>query len=233
MSALGIEATGIVVRLGDDEVLRGVDIAVESGMVVGLLGPSGAGKSTLFRVLAGELAPNAGCVLLAGEDVTGLPLWRRARRGLGWVPQGPSVLHDLSVADNVRTFERAARAPERSLEERAAEVGLEGRLPIRASSLSGGERRRLEILRALVAEPRVLLCDEPLAGVDPVGAQKIGEILRRRAEGGTAVLVADHRVTEALAFCDEACLLVDGRVGVRAPTGHFASHPQVRRRYLG
>jgi lipopolysaccharide export system ATP-binding protein len=220
-------------RLGAQQVLRGVDLEVDQGQVIGVLGPSGAGKSTLFRVLSGELAPEAGSVLLAGNDVTKQPLWLRARSGLGYVPQTPSVLHDLTVADNIRTFERAARAPSRPLEERAASVELAARLDVRARELSGGERRRLELLRALIAEPRVLVCDEPLTGIDPVAASRVASILRARADAGMAILLADHRIREALAVCDRALFLVDGRIELSAEPQEFANHPLVRRRYLG
>jgi lipopolysaccharide export system ATP-binding protein len=227
-----LRAEGLRVRLGRTDVLRGVDVAVEAGRVLGVLGPSGAGKSTLFRILAGELRPDAGRVTFAEEDMTRRPLWYRAARGLGYVPQTPSVLFELSVADNIRTFERAARVRTVAVEERAAPFDLGDRLGVRAGELSGGERRRLELLRALIAEPKVLVCDEPLTGIDPAAAGRIGKLLRERAERGMAILLADHRVGEALPICDEAMLLVDGRVEVIAAPIEFAEHPAVQRRYL-
>jgi len=139
------------VTLGKQEVLRGISLDVRAGEVLGVLGPSGAGKSTLFRALVGELYPSAGKVTLAGRDVTRDPLWRRARRGLGYVPQTPSVLFDLSVADNIRTFVRLTRVESRGVEAIADDVDLGSRLHVRARDLSGGERRRLELLRALIA----------------------------------------------------------------------------------
>jgi lipopolysaccharide export system ATP-binding protein len=226
-------AEGLGVSIGGLEVLRGVDLTVALGRVVGVLGPSGAGKSTLFRLLAGELLPTRGTVQLGGVDVSRFPLWKRARLGLGYVPQTPSVLLDLTVSDNVRTFERAARAPVRRPEERAASVGLEGRLHVRAVELSGGERRRLEVLRALIADPAVLVCDEPFAGGDPVHVRLLASLLRGHADRGRAVLLADHRIGDALGICDEALLLADGRVFARAPASEFAEHPAVRGRYLG
>ncbi|MCC6668233.1 MAG: ATP-binding cassette domain-containing protein [Polyangiaceae bacterium] len=232
MSSPALAADDLTVTLGGAEILRGVSLAVEAGQVLGVLGPSGAGKSTLFRALSGELRPGRGSVRLGGEDVTGLPLWKRAQRGLGYVPQTPSVLFDLDVDANLKAFGRIARTA-KPVGQRAAEVELEGRLAIRARDLSGGERRRLELARALTTEPRVLLCDEPLAGVDPTGAQRIGRILRTRAEAGMAVLVADHRVSEALSFCDRVVLLLDGRVEVTCGPAEFLEHPAVRRRYLG
>jgi lipopolysaccharide export system ATP-binding protein len=231
MSAL--RAEDLSVTLGGVEILRGVSLEVAAGEVLGVLGPSGAGKSTLFRVLSGELRPARGSVHLGDRDVTRQPLWRRARAGLGYIPQTPSVLFDLDVSANLATFARVAGASESSAVARAHEVGLDTRRDVLAHDLSGGERRRLELARALLAEPRVLLCDEPLSGVDPTGAQRIGRILRGRADAQMAVLVADHRVGEALSFCDRVLLLLDGRVEAVTGPGEFLEHPAVRRRYLG
>lgn len=226
-------ARGLCAELGGLPILNGVDLAVSAGEVLGVLGPSGAGKSTLFRVLTGELRATRGDVELAGRPLNRLPLWRRARLGLGYVPQTPSVLFDLSVAQNIATFQRVAGKKPRDPVEQAGRVGLENRLGVRAADLSGGERRRLELLRALLAEPRVLVCDEPLSGLDPAGAEQLGRLLRACADAGTAVVLADHRVREALAVCDSALLLIDGQVGLRAVPGEFANHPAVKGRYLG
>jgi lipopolysaccharide export system ATP-binding protein len=228
-----LRARGVHVSLGGVEILRGVQLDLHAGSVVGVLGPSGAGKTTLFRVLVGELRPQSGTVWLGGRDVSRAPLYQRARRGLGYVPQTPSVLFDLSVRENLRAFERAARVPRRPAEERAELVQLGPRIDVRAAELSGGERRRLELLRALLAEPSVLVCDEPLSGVDPAGARRLGETLRGQAARGAAVVLADHRVREALPFCDRALLLVDGKIELDAPPDQFADHLAVRRRYLG
>ncbi|MEZ4227030.1 MAG: ATP-binding cassette domain-containing protein [Polyangiaceae bacterium] len=232
MSALS--ARDIRVSYGQVPVLDGVDLDVAPGEVVALLGPSGAGKSTLFRVLSGELTRASGEVRIADQDVSRAPLWRRARAGLGYMPQTPSVLFDLSVADNVATFERLTRASPRALGERLLAVGLdESFADRRASELSGGERRRLELLRTLIAEPKIVLLDEPLTGVDPAGAELIGRVVRQAAERGAGVLVADHRVREALAFADRAALLLDGAIRVWAEPEAFEAHPQVQQRYLG
>jgi lipopolysaccharide export system ATP-binding protein len=212
--------------------LRGVDIEAHRGEVLGVLGPSGAGKSTLFRALVGEAFADEGRVVLEGHDVTRQPLWRRAREGMGYVPQGPSVLWDLTVRSNLRAFRRIAGLAPEEPHVAAARVGLGERLDVRAGELSGGERRRLEVARALTRTPRVLICDEPFAGVDPAGAEKLGELLGALANTGAAVVLADHHVAEALQVCARAVLLLDGVIAAAAPAAEFAALPLVRSRYL-
>jgi lipopolysaccharide export system ATP-binding protein len=228
---LRVRAASVV--LGGREVLNRVDVRVPSGKVVGVLGPSGAGKTTLFRAIAGELPLRNGSVLLRGRDVTRAALWQRARAGLGYVPQTPSVLFDLTVADNIRTFEKAASLAAQPLAERAGVVELEHRLGVRARDLSGGERRRLELLRALLPDPQVLVCDEPFAAGDPVHVRLLSRLLREHADRGRAVLLADHRIADALAICDFALLLSDGEVKTHGLARDFADDPAVRDRYLG
>ena len=169
-----LEAEGLVVALSGAEVVRGISLSLSSHEVVGVLGPSGAGKTTLFRALVGEVPLRSGRIRLDGHDVSSEPLWRRARRGLGYLPQTPSVLWDLSVEDNLATFEELCPGPPRGPLGWAEQVELEGRLSLRAGDLSGGERRRLELARALIARPKVLVCDEPFAGIDPAGADAFG-----------------------------------------------------------
>ena len=226
-------ARGLRIARGGRAILRGVDIEARPGEVLGVLGPSGAGKSTLFRALVGEDPPDDGTVVLEGKDVTRQPLWRRARAGMGYVPQGPSVLWDLTVGDNLAAFRRIAGLRAEAPRLAAARVGLEKRLYVRAGELSGGERRRLELARAITRAPRVLVCDEPFAGVDPAGAERLGLLLRELAGHGSAVLLADHHVAEALRVCTRAVLLLDGFVAATAPASEFAEHPLVRGRYLG
>lgn len=228
-----LEVKGLGVSLGGRTVLDSIDVEARAGTVVGIVGASGAGKSTLFRAIAGEVVLMRGTVSLAGADVTREPLWRRARRGLGYVPQSPSVLFDLTVAENIDTFERAARVARQPVGARARTVELESRLGVRARDLSGGERRRLELLRALIADPRVLVCDEPFAGGDPVHVQALGRLLRAHADRGRAVLIADHRVADALSICDDALFLADGNVLAHGPARSLPDHPAVRGRYLG
>ena len=231
--AVVLAARGLRVARGGKAVLRGVDLDARAGEVLGVLGPSGAGKSTLFRALVGEDPPDAGTVSIDGQDVTRWPLWRRARAGVGYVPQGPSVLWDLTVRQNLDAFRLITRLPREDARLAAARVGLEQRLDVRAGELSSGERRRLEVARAVPRTPRVLVCDEPFAGVDPVGAAQLGDLLERLAREGTAVILADHHVAEALRVCAHATLMLDGIVAASAPAGEFASHPLVRGRYLG
>lgn len=220
---------------GSVRVLEDVSLELPPGRRLAVVGPSGAGKSTLMQVLAGEIRPETGCVKLDGRDATTWPLWRRARAGLGYVPQGSSVLPDLSVSQNVDVFlEQPTCRGRRAWATRLLhELELTDRCDTLAGALSGGERRRLELLRALLAEPRVLLLDEPFAGLDPRRAQRLATLLTRvLSERRTALLVADHRMAETLALVDEAVLLLDGHVGARCPAQDFARHPDVRARYL-
>ena len=233
-----IRGVGLRLARGTKTILRGVDVTAREGEVLGILGPSGAGKSTLFRVLVGELAATSGSIVLRGEDVTRLPLWGRARRGLSYVPQTPSVLWDLTVRDNLATYYRIVHGKpesERLVTDRLAEkVALEDRLDVLAGELSGGERRRLELARAITRPPRVLVCDEPFAGVDPQQASRLGDMLRALAvEDGVCVMLADHHVEEALRVCTRAILLLDGEIALEAEPEDFREHPTVVGRYLG
>jgi lipopolysaccharide export system ATP-binding protein len=229
--APALHAAGISVAIGGTPVLREVTIEAFPGEVLGVFGPSGAGKSTLFRALAGEQPLLAGRVFLGGREVTALPLWARARLGLGYLPQTPSVLWDLTVAENLAVF-RAVTPSGPEPAALASELGLEDRLDVRAGSLSGGERRRLELARALSAAPRALLCDEPFAAIDPLGAARVAARLRALAAAGAAVIIADHHVAEALRLCHRAALLLEGEVALVEEPAAFSANSLVRKHYV-
>jgi len=227
-----LRSVGVTARLGGNQILRGIDLSVASGTVLGVLGPSGAGKSTLFRCLVGELKPQRGRVLLQGRDVTQLPLWVRARLGIGYVPQTPSVLLDLTVERNVETFAKLVGASRAEQQRLLEALDLAQRLHVLAGDLSGGERRRLELLRALLSQPKVLICDEPLTGLDPPMVARVGSLFTDLAARGSSVVFADHRIAEVLPFCEDAVLLVDGRILLSSKAAEFVGHPAVQERYL-
>lgn len=239
-----IEARALRVARGDKTILRGVSMKAAPGEVVGVLGPSGAGKSTLFRALVGEIPVEDGKVLLFDTEVTTEALWERARAGLSYVPQTPSVLWDLTVQDNLRVYHRIVHGgawprgktngEDAAIASLAERVALSDRLDVRAGELSGGERRRLELARALTRPPKVLVCDEPFAGVDPRQASHLGDMLRSLADDqGVCVLLSDHHVAEALRVCSRAVLLLDGEVAMEGDPDEFREHPLVVGRYLG
>lgn len=228
-------ANDLVVARGGREIVRGVSVRVQKGEVVGILGPSGAGKSTFFRALLGELPLQKGGVTLAGNDLTRLPMWARARAGLGYIPQTPSVFWDLTVEENIDAYSKIAHGQVDPSQTKSIlkEVELDERRTVRAGELSGGERRRLELARALTKTPHVLICDEPFAGVDPSLAARLGALLEGLAKRGVAVLLADHHVAEALRICTRAMLLLDGKVAAEADPETFKRLPIVEGRYLG
>ena len=228
-----LRGEAIHVARGGKAVVRGVTIEARAHEVLAVVGPSGAGKSTLFRALVGELPMERGRVSLEGTDVSDWPLWRRARSGVGYVPQTPSVLFGLTVRANLATFHRIVHGTDGDPARDAARVDLAERLDVPAGELSAGERRRLEVARALVRPPRVLICDEPFAGVDPAGSARIAALLRELAATGVAIVLADHHVAEALALATRAVLLLDGEVATESDPVSFRDHPLVRDRYLG
>lgn len=232
-----IKGTKVRVERGEKTILRGIDVEAKDGEVVGILGPSGAGKSTLFRALVGETPIASGTVSLDGHDVTREPLWARARRGLAYVPQSASVLWDLTVKENLEVYHRIVTGKDdaEAVKSLAERVSLEDRLDVRAGELSGGERRRLEVARALARPPKVLVCDEPFSGVDPKQAARLADLLQSLAQNDkVAVLLADHHVEEALRVCTRAVLLLDGEVAIESDDpASFRDHPLVVGRYLG
>jgi lipopolysaccharide export system ATP-binding protein len=219
-------------------VVDDVSFRVEPGEIVGLLGPNGAGKTTSFLMVLGMVRPDAGQVLFRDDDVTRRPIYRRARLGMAYLPQEPSVFRKMTVEGNVlailetlrlRRSERKAR-----LEVLLDELGLRARRASRADTLSGGERRRLEITRALVLEPSLLLLDEPFAGVDPIAVQDIQGILRRlREERGISILLTDHNVRETLSVTDRSYIIAEGKILRHGVPSELVKDEVVRRTYLG
>lgn len=218
-------------------VVAGVSIKLDAGEVVGLLGPNGAGKTTTFYMVLGLLKPDRGRVMLNGEDVTELPVYKRARRGLGFLPQEPSIFRKLTVEQNLMAIleildltkeERRTR-----LESLLRELDLTHLAGSKAYTLSGGERRRAEITRSLVTSPDFMLLDEPFAGIDPIAVADIQAIIARLKEKGIGVLVTDHNVRETLQIVDRAYLIYEGQVVVSGTAHELASDDRAREIYLG
>ena len=232
-----LRAEGLRKAYGGRPVLRDVSFSIEPGEAVGLLGPNGAGKTTLFYIVTGLLAADGGRVLLEDRDVTRLPMHRRARLGIGYLPQEASVFRGLSVAGNIKAAleisepDRKRRAAR--LEALLDEFGLARLRDAAAVTLSGGERRRVEIARALASDPRFILLDEPLAGIDPINVGEIRNLVRHLKERGIGVLITDHNVRDTLDIVDRAYILVEGTVLAEGPPALIIADPQVRRVYLG
>jgi len=223
-------------RFGGRQVVSGVTMQVEPGETVGLLGANGAGKSTTFRMVVGLLKPDAGSIRLLGKDITHLPMFARARLGMGYLAQEPTVFTTLSVADNIRIvleqhFPRSER--ESRLERLLGELGLGHLRDSMAGSLSGGERRRLEITRALVVEPKLLFFDEPFAGVDPKSRSDITAITRELKRRGISVLITDHHAEAILGMVDRLYVMEAGNILAHGTPAEIVANTEVRRAYLG
>jgi lipopolysaccharide export system ATP-binding protein len=237
MSSAALSAQGLIKHYGDKHAVQGVTLEVDPGEVVGLLGPNGAGKTTTFNMIAGTVRPTEGRVYIADEEVTDLPMYRRARLGLTYLPQEASIFRKLSVADNINAIletvePNRARRRER-LAELLAELGLTDRAGRRGDALSGGERRRVEITRALVLDPRFMLLDEPFAGVDPIAVIDIQKIIDQLKNRGIGVVITDHNVRETLSICDRAYIIKDGNILKLGTPSEIAEDPTVREVYLG
>jgi lipopolysaccharide export system ATP-binding protein len=232
-----LAAVGLGKSFRGRRVLRDVSIGVAPGEAVGLLGPNGAGKTTTFYIVTGLIAPDAGRVLLDGRDVTRLPMHRRARLGIGYLPQEASVFRGLDVEGNIRAIAELHTPDRRSCEARVEalleEFGLARIRRSPALALSGGERRRVEIARALASDPRYILLDEPLAGIDPITVAEIRHLVAHLKDRGLGVLVTDHNVRDALEIIDRAYILHDGIVLREGPPADIVADPLVRRVYLG
>ena len=233
-----LAAEDLVKRYRGRAVVNGVSLHLDEGEVVGLLGPNGAGKTTTFYMMAGLIPADQGRVLLGEHDLTDKAMHARARLGLGYLAQEPSIFRRLSVAQNVLAILETRRGLDRShredrCEELLHELGIHHLHDNMAISLSGGERRRLEIARALAAEPRFMLLDEPFAGVDPISVVDIQRIVAQLAERGIGVLITDHNVRETLGICDRACIISDGSVLALGSPNEILADAQVRTVYLG
>ncbi len=217
--------------------VQDVSLTLEAGEIVGLLGPNGAGKTTTFYMVVGLIPATHGRVFLDGQNITGAPMWRRARAGVGYLPQEASVFRKLTVWENVMAVVETLDLNERERKERTAEqlteLGLEKLARQPAFTLSGGERRRLEIARALATRPRFLLMDEPFSGVDPISVAEVQSIIRKLKERGIGILITDHNVRETLSIFDRADLFHQGRVPVSGPSAEIVDNPESRRHYLG
>ena len=224
-------------RYRQREVVRGVSLEIGPGEVVGLLGPNGAGKTTIFYMMVGLVSPENGDVLLNGEDVTRLPMHRRARMGLGYLPQEPSVFRKLTVRENILAFLEETDLSAGEREERLAQLMREMRVSAVAETaglaLSGGERRRVEIARALVMSPSFLLLDEPFAGIDPISVADLQQIILGLKEKGIGVIITDHNVRDTLKVCDRAYIISDGEILLEGNPEEIASSARVREIYLG
>jgi lipopolysaccharide export system ATP-binding protein len=222
---------------GEREAVRHVDLEVHPAEVVGLLGPNGAGKTTTFNMIAGGVKPSEGQVFLGETDITSLPMYRRARLGITYLPQEASIFRKLSVADNVNaileTVEPNRIARRERLRELLAELGLAEKANRRGDALSGGERRRVEITRALVLDPKFMLLDEPFAGIDPIAVIDIQKIIEQLKVRGIGVIITDHNVRETLSICDRAYIIKDGTIIKQGPPEEIAADAQVREIYLG
>lgn len=218
-------------------VLRDVSITVQRGEAVGLLGPNGAGKTTCFYIITGLLSPDAGYVTLDGHDITDLPMYRRARLGVGYLPQEASIFRGLTVEQNIRgvleVVESNRDKREAMLEELLSEFSITHLRRSAALSLSGGERRRCEIARALASQPNFILLDEPLAGIDPIAVGDIRDLVMHLKDRGIGVLITDHNVRETLEIVDRAYIIHDGQVLMEGAPSEIVAHEDVRRVYLG
>jgi lipopolysaccharide export system ATP-binding protein len=234
---LGLEVRSIAKSYDRRAVLHDVSLAVHRGEVVGLLGPNGAGKTTCFYSVMGLVKPDAGRIFLDGQDITNLPMYRRAILGLGYLPQETSIFRGLSVEQNILSVlevsEPDKQERQRRLEKLLDEFGLTALRDSSAMALSGGERRRCEIARALAADPTIMLLDEPFAGIDPISISDIRELVRELKQRGIGVLITDHNVRETLDIVDRACIIYDGQVLFQGTPEALVADSEVRRLYLG
>ncbi|MBK8555901.1 MAG: LPS export ABC transporter ATP-binding protein [Lewinellaceae bacterium] len=222
---------------GTRKVVQGVSFDVNQGEIVGLLGPNGAGKTTSFYMVVGFIKPTAGMVFLDQEEITGLPMYRRAQKGIGYLPQEPSVFRKLSVEDNIKAvleMTKLSRADQQDkLEQLIDEFNLHKVRKSNGDTLSGGERRRTEIARALASDPKFILLDEPFAGIDPIAVEDIQSIVAKLKTKNIGILITDHNVQETLSITDRAYLLFEGKILKAGTAEELAADEMVRKVYLG
>lgn len=232
-----LRADNLTKRYKKREVVKDVSIHVGQGEIVGLLGPNGAGKTTTFYMIVGMIRPNVGSIHLADRDITRLPMYKRSRQGIGYLAQEASIFQQLSVEDNLHAvleFQDVSRDERRRrVESLIEEFGLGTVRKSKGYALSGGERRRTEIARAMATRPRFFLLDEPFAGVDPIAVEDIQSIVAGLKSRDIGVLITDHNVHETLAITDRAYLLYEGRILMQGTSENLADDPEVRKRYLG
>ena len=230
-------ARGLVKIYGDRTVVNGMNVDCRCGEIVGLLGPNGAGKTTTFYMIVGLVPPNEGKVTFRGQDLTKMPVFMRARRGLGYLAQEASIFRKLSVWNNVmailETLKMSGRDRKARCEELLSTFDLMKVAKQPAYTLSGGERRKLEIARALVRQPSILMLDEPFAGVDPLAVNDIQDIVRRLRDQGLGIIITDHNVRETLSVVDRAYLVYNGRLLKEGTSSELVNDPEVRAKYLG
>lgn len=232
-----LSASGLCKRYGNKTVVHSVNLDVHSGECIGVLGPNGAGKTTSFYMVCGLVQADEGIVNIDGEDITCLPMHLRARRGIGYLPQEASIFRKLTVRENLLAIFETLNLPSAQLEEELegllVDLGIEGVQHQKAYTLSGGQRRRTEIARALVTKPRFLLLDEPFAGVDPIAVEDIQSIIAELRDKGIGILITDHNVRDTLSICDRAYLMSAGEILVQGTADEIIKHPDARRLYLG
>jgi lipopolysaccharide export system ATP-binding protein len=233
-----LDVHGLVKSFGRRRVVDGVDLHVTQGEIVGLLGPNGAGKTTSFRMICGMLEPDAGSVFLSGQEVTTWPMYRRAKDGgMGYLAQESSVFRKLSVEQNLTAMLELLGVPRKTRRQRCQELleqfNIEHLRKSKASKLSGGERRRLEIARCLVSDPEIIMLDEPFAGIDPITVQSIQAIIRGLQDQEISILITDHAAREILQIVDRCYVIDNGKVLCSGIPEEVQQHEEVRRRYLG
>jgi lipopolysaccharide export system ATP-binding protein len=232
-----LRVEGLTKSFGEKRAVDDVSLEIRGGEVVGLLGPNGAGKTTAFYLITGLIKPTSGRVYLNGEDLTTYPMYMRARKGVGYLPQEPSVFRKLTVEENIlailETLDMSAKDRQKRLDDLLGELGISSIAKRRAYTLSGGEQRRVEITRALVLSPLFILLDEPFAGIDPIAVVDIQNIIFQLKSKGIGIIITDHNVRETLGVCDRAYIINEGRILEKGTPEEIAQSKRARKIYLG